>query len=292
MVERNDKIVIMGKIAIIILNYNSSADCRKCVGFLLRQQGVDLEIIIVDNRSRPDDRQAVEELCKEHGFTFIPAKENRGYNAGNNIGLRYAAKKGYKYALIANPDMEFPQADYVRCLAAVMEECPEVVVCGSDIISPEGRHQNPQREATYWEELFWFVTILRNHKNKRWFLGDYTQNDYCEKVSGCCLMTRLSFIKDIGFFDENVFLYCEESILSKQVRRTNAKMYYLSSACAVHCHIEKSKGNPSKRLQQGFRSRCYYLQQYSGYRNMQLWMLLRSKWIQRMLYKYSLCSNS
>lgn len=50
----------MSKIAIIILNYNSSADCRKCVGFLLRQQGVDLEIIIVDNCSRPDDRQAVE----------------------------------------------------------------------------------------------------------------------------------------------------------------------------------------------------------------------------------------
>lgn len=26
-----------------------------------------------------------------------------------NIGLRYAANKGYEYALIANPDMEFPQ---------------------------------------------------------------------------------------------------------------------------------------------------------------------------------------
>ena len=86
----------MSKIAIIILNYNSSADCRKCVGFLLRQQGVDLEIIIVANCSRPDDRQAVEVLCKEHGLTYIPAKENRGYNAGNNIGLRYATEKEYK----------------------------------------------------------------------------------------------------------------------------------------------------------------------------------------------------
>ena len=278
-------------IPVILLNYNSSADCRKCVGFLLRQQGVDLEIIIVDNCSRPDDRQAVEVLCKGHGLTYIPANENRGYNAGNNIGLRYAASKGYKYALIANPDMEFPQTDYVSCLATAMEERPEVVVCGSDIVSPEGRHQNPQREATYWEELLWFFTTWSNRKSNKWFLGNYAQSNYCEKVSGCCLMTRLSFINDIGFFDENVFLYCEESILSKQVRRANVKMYYLSSACAVHCHIEKSKGNPGKRLQLTFRSRCYYLQQYSGYKHIKLWMLLQSKQLQRIMYK-SLCSNS
>lgn len=279
------------KIPVILLNYNSSADCRKCVGFLCRQRGVDLEIIIVDNCSRPDDRQAVEVLCKESGLTYIPAKENRGYNAGNNIGLRYAASKGYKYALIANPDMEFPQTDYVRCLATAMEERPEVVVCGSDIVSPEGRHQNPQREATYWEELFWFLTTWSNRKSNKWYLGNYTQSNYCEKISGCCLMTRLSFINDIGFFDENVFLYCEESILSKQVRRANAKMYYLSSACAVHCHIEKSKGNPGKRLQLTFRSRDYYLRQYSGYKHIKLWILLQSKQLQRIMYK-SLCFNS
>lgn len=279
------------RVPVILLNYNSASDCRKCVSFLKRQQGVELEIIIVDNCSRPDDRQVVEALCNEHRITFIPAKENRGYNAGNNIGLRYAASKGYKYALIANPDMEFPQTDYVRCLAVAMENHPEVVVCGSDIISPEGRHQNPQREATYWEELFWFLTTWSNRKSNKWFLGNYTQSNYCEKVSGCCLMTRLSFINDIGFFDENVFLYCEESILSKQVRCANAKMYYLSNTCAVHCHIEKSKGNPSKRLQLAFRSRYYYLRRYSGYKHIKLWILLQSKQLQRIMYK-SLCFNS
>ena len=84
----------MSTISVIVLNYNSSADCCKCVADLQRQEGVELEIIIVDNCSRKEDALAVEKLATEQGCTFIAAKENRGYNAGNNIGLRYAANKG------------------------------------------------------------------------------------------------------------------------------------------------------------------------------------------------------
>ena len=82
------------KVPVILLNYNSSADCTKCVSDLKRQEGVELEIIIVDNCSQKEDASAVEQLAAEQGCTFIAAKENRGYNAGNNIGLRYAANKG------------------------------------------------------------------------------------------------------------------------------------------------------------------------------------------------------
>ena len=42
------------KVAVIVLNYNSSTDCRKCISDLKRQEGVELEIIIVDNCSRED----------------------------------------------------------------------------------------------------------------------------------------------------------------------------------------------------------------------------------------------
>ena len=59
------------KIATIILNYNSNADCRKCIGYLKQQQCVEQEIVVVDNCSRDDEREAVEVLCKEQGRTFI-----------------------------------------------------------------------------------------------------------------------------------------------------------------------------------------------------------------------------
>lgn len=278
-------------IAVIILNYNSRADCRKCIGFLKRQEGVEMEIVVVDNcSSREGEQEAIKQLCEEQSCTFIQANENRGYNAGNNIGLRYVAEKGYKYALIANPDMEFPQIDYLKRMVEAMEQDEDIAVCGSDIVTPEGRHQNPQRESTYQEELLWPITYLRYHRKGNWFLDDYSKPGYCEKISGCCLMVRMNFVKHINFFDESVFLYSEESILAKQVLLNKKKMYYLRDAYAIHRHIKSEKGNPANNLQELFSSREYYLSKYSGYNGFALKMLLISKSLQKLFYK-KVCFN-
>lgn len=252
------------KVAVIILNYNSSDDCRKCVSFLKRQEGVELELILVDNCSPDGDKVAV--LCREQNCTFIASTENRGYNAGNNVGLRYAAERGYKYALIANPDMEFPQTDYVAKLVATMEKDPEIVVCGSDIVGANGVHQNPLVRDGNWVTSFgWVKGIFRKKQIDSYeFIDNYKDSHYCAKVSGCCLMVRMDFIQEIGFFDEYPFLYCEEPILSRQVEMTGRRMYYLADVQAIHRHIPSTKGNPVKRFQHWERSRLYFVNHYSG----------------------------
>lgn len=252
------------KVAVIILNYNSSKDCRKCVSFLKRQEGVELELVLVDNCSPDGDK--VKALCQEEGCTFIPSKENRGYNAGNNIGLRYAANKGYKYALIANPDMEFPQTDYVRKLVETMETDSHIVVAGSDIIGPNGVHQNPMMRDGDWRSSFgWIKGILTKQKTGAYdFIDNYAENHYCWKVSGCCLMVHLDFMKKIGFFDEYPFLYCEEAILSRQVETAGKRMYYTKDIQAIHRHVASTKGDPIVRFRQWKRSRIYFINRYSG----------------------------
>lgn len=269
------------RIAVVVLNYNSSTDCKKCVGFLKRQKGVEQEIIVVDNCSREDDREAVERLCKEQGCTFIGNHENRGYSAGNNIGLRYAAEKGYEYALIANPDMEFPQEDYLKKLIEIMMYDQNIAVCASDIVNTNGAHQNPMREMTYWEELLWPLTAYKNRKNDIWFLGDFTRSSYCEKISGCCFMIRISFLQKIDFLDEGTFLYSEEPILAKQVYNERMRTYYYAEAQAVHRHIKSEKGNAKKRMLLLFKSRDYYLSKYSGYNPIQLLFLNISRCVQK-----------
>ncbi|MGM9732957.1 MAG: glycosyltransferase family 2 protein, partial [Prevotella sp.] len=264
------------KVAVIILNYNSSTDCRKCISDLKRQEGVALEIIIVDNCSREDDALAVKSLAKEQGCTFIAAKENRGYNAGNNIGLRHAAEQGYEYALIANPDMEFPERDYIMRLVNVMERKTEVAVCGSNIVTTEGHRQNPKKYTTYSEELLWPINGLFNLLFHKSFILDVA-NQYCEMLMGSCILVRMSFIEKIGYFDENVFLYCEEPILGKQVKKANMKMFYLDDVTAVHAHVASEKGSFVRRHDIYWKSRWYYLKNYSGYNQYQLSMMFLSK---------------
>lgn len=254
------------KVAVVILNYNSSDDCRKCVSFLKRQEGAELELIIVDNCSQDADK--VKELCMEHECTFIASKENRGYNAGNNIGLRYAAGKGYKYALIANPDMEFPRTDYVAKLIEVMEKDNDIVVAGSDIVTPEGIHQNPKyRGDIDWKESFNWIPELLFHKKQSGNTPGWVVNpevaQYCRCLNGCCFLISIPFISQIGFFDEGTFLYGEEPILGRQIELAGKKMFYTPMTFAIHNHKKSKEGNRSFCFKHWKHSQLLYINKYS-----------------------------
>lgn len=296
-------------VPVILLNYNSSSDCKKCISFLQKQEGVDLEIIIVDNASTLEDVKSLKELATlsiisssvkigDSSFQVSPLREglrgtlilsdkNRGYNAGNNIGLRYAADKGYKYAFIANPDMEFPDPLYIKKLLSAfnfpshygegsgvrLEDLEgasdsDVVVASSDIVTPSGIHQNPMLPDGLWQSSFgWVKGFFKKSKNqdKYDFIGDYQNSHYCHKVSGCALMVDLDFIKSLGYFDEFPFLYCEEAILAKQIEKEGKKMKYVAETVAIHRHIKSEKGDPGPRFRQWNRSRQYFIYKYAGY---------------------------
>lgn len=251
--------------AIIILNYNSSNDCHKCIKSLKKQIGIESEIIVVDNCSSHDDCQTLKKICSKEKCTFLAATSNKGYSAGNNIGLRYAANQGYKYALIANPDMEFPQRDYLLCLITQIEKDDQIAVIGSDIVHYEGFHQNPLYLDENWRKSFAWIKhlFLKSERDSYYFVDNFCESHYCHKLSGCALVIRMSFIKDIGFFDEYPFLYCEEDILAQQVLKAGMKMYYLANAKAIHQHIKSKKSDPIQHFRHLKRSQLYFYRYYA-----------------------------
>lgn len=260
------------KIAAIILNYNSAADTRKCIGFLQKQKlNEELHVIVVDN-SLPDYRLQITDYSQRSTFNvqrsteLIRVEENRGYSAGNNIGLRRATEIGAKYALVINPDMELTDVNYLARLVEVMERNEDVVVVATDIVTPEGIHQNPMLPDGDWRSAFgWVKEILSCKKpvDTYSFIDNYKESHECTKVSGCCLMLRMSFVEEIGYFDEYPFLYCEEAILARQVEMAGKKMYYLADTQAVHRHVKSEKGDPVKRFKHWQRSRIYFYRRYS-----------------------------
>ena len=270
------------KIAAIILNYNSEADTRKCLKFLCAQEfgvenlelriengggddsAVDLHVIVVDNNSNEELGIRNEELGVRSDIIY--AEENRGYSVGNNIGLRRATEIGAKYALVINPDMELTDENYIAKLVEVMERDEDVVVAATDIVTPEGIHQNPMLPDGDWHSAFGWVKDIFSRKkpvDTYSFIDNYKESHECAKVSGCCLMLRMSFVEEIGYFDEYPFLYCEEAILARQVEMTGKKMYYLADTQAVHRHVKSEKGDPVKRFKHWQRSRIYFYKRYS-----------------------------
>jgi GT2 family glycosyltransferase len=290
-------------VAVVILNYNSDADLKVSAEQIAAQQGVRLSIIVVDNASapagvarvkewlgrwRPDAMSGSEQEVTDRirsgvsfgagapAVFFVENSRNGGYSAGNNSGIRIARALGAEAVLIANPDIRVDDPHYVRDLAAHLLADPRNFVAASRIVGLDGVDQNPLREASFAEELAWPRYLLPF--SKRWTYVIPTADAPVEvpKVSGCCLMLRSDFLERIGNFDEHVFLYCEEPILSAQVRQLNGRILYVPSLRAVHAHVKSEKGSVARRMLQYIESRRYYLTNYSGYGALRRKLLLAS----------------
>lgn len=274
------------QVTAVILNYNSSADCQKCVSYLNKQTYPYLSIVIVDNAStKPEEAEVLNRLQQENNVQVIFSTQNRGFSAGNNMGLRAAVQNGADWVLIINPDVELREPDYIAKVMNQIKEWPKAVVVGTNILLPNGQKQNPLRELYFIEEFFWPIEWLKQ-KLKIWD-GHLTEDitGYCEKLCGCCFFISKGFLEQINYLDEHVFMYSEEPILAKQVALAGYRELYIREATAWHQHFSSKKGNAKKRMQILFDSRQYYLEHYSGYSNLALKLLLLSKKIQRQFWK-------
>lgn len=274
------------KVIAVILNYNSSDDARRCLGFLKKQTYDNLGIILVDNASTcRNERIRIRNICRGENILFVQNETNRGFSAGNNVGLRMAVELGAQWCLVINPDVELRNPEWLKSIIETVENYPKAAVIGTDVRMPDQTRQNPMRECTYMEDLLWPLDAMK-HKFGLWkgYLAE-DKTGYCDKLSGCSFLIRADFLQEIGFLDEHNFLYSEEPILAIQVRLKGYRELYIKEVTAFHQHFESKKGANGERMVMMVESRMYYLKKYSGYQGIGLKLLLFSKKLQRAFWK-------
>src|SRR5688572_16305853 len=116
-------------VSIIIVNYNTASLIPDCINSILQQQGVQCEIIVVDNASQDNSAEVLQSL----GNPIIPIlnKDNLGFGKANNQAARQA--KG-RYVFLLNPDASLQSPDGLRGLIAFMETNPNYGLVGPKII--------------------------------------------------------------------------------------------------------------------------------------------------------------
>lgn len=276
------------KIGAVVLTYNSADDLPGCLESLQAQIGIDLRIIVVDNASNPEARERQYAIFRDHfpdgerknsgeirakkpqvkSAIFIENDKNAGYSAGNNIGARLATALGCQAVLIINPDVRIKNPDYLKTLGENLLSNAEAVVAASRIKNLAGNDENPMVEPSFFQELSWPLEMLTAglglHFAKKKIKSD-SGNAAIEKVSGSCFMIRSEFLEKIGYLDEGVFLYCEESILYSQVKRSKSRMIYVPEIEALHAHDTSRKGDPVRRYVNWCESRRYFHKNHTTY---------------------------
>lgn len=270
-----------------MLTYNSASELPMCLNSILLQEYIDLRLIIVDNASQQEECLEMETLFNERvpdgevhltdetigeqisniPALFIRNKHNMGYSVGNNIGARLAVEMGCEAVLIINPDVRIQDPSYIVTLYDNMRAEPKCAVGASRILNLDGTDAHPIREVGFWEELLWIRQIGPSMFRPKSYVQSPKSNAPIdvEKLHGCCMMISTSFLKQISYLDEKVFLYCEEPILASRMRAVGGRLILFPQIIAIHAHISSTKGNASRRMQQFIRSRLYYLDRYSGY---------------------------
>ena len=270
----------------VILNYNSSEDCKKCVSFLQEQTYPNLTGIIVDNASSdPQEQTELEKLCSKTGIQLILSTENRGFSAGNNIGLREAVRNGADWMLVINPDVELRNPHYISYIMEQIPKWPLAAVIGTNTVLPSGEMQNPMREITAFEEIFWPLEIVKQKLGLWDGYRSKNETGYCEKLSGCCFFISKVFLLKNNYLDENIFMYCEEPILAKSVIRRGFKELYIKGVTANHEHYNHTKpGNRASKMKMFLKSRIYYIKKYSGYERSEKMIAVFSRKLQYRIY--------
>lgn len=276
------------KVTAVVLNYNSSTDCEKCISFLEKQDYQNKSIVIVDNASsNPNEKETLQKICKNKKNQLIFNSVNNGFSAGNNVGLRAAIQKGAEWMLIINPDVELRDPHYISFVMEQLSKWPDVAVIGTNTLLPNGEKQNPMRELTFFEEVMWPLETLKQKMGK-W--DGYRTEDisgYCEKVSGCCFFISKTFLEKNNYLDESVFMYCEEPILTKSVARLGYKQLYLKEVTAYHEHYTKQKmGSNKEKMQMFIKNRIYYIKEYSDYSEFEKKIAIFFRKLQMFIWKY------
>ncbi len=247
------------KNAIIILNYNDSDNTKKILKKIKNYKILDY-IIVVDNKSTDDSLKKLKNFENEK-IKIVPALENKGYAAGNNVGIKYVLENfKVENIIISNPDIIVEEETISQLLNHLKKK--ELAVIAPVVKEPSVISRG-WRLPTFFSELIANIPFFRRYEMS---LLAYKEKDYqkeltqVEVVKGCFFIIKKEALEAIDLFDEYTFLYYEEIIMGKKLKDKNLKTYIDNKSTVIHAlsqSVDKSvkKINKFKYLKE---SQYYY----------------------------------
>jgi GT2 family glycosyltransferase len=218
------------KVSVIIVNYKVKYYLAQCLHSVLKaMDGIDGEIIVVDNDSQDDSIDYARELYPQ--VTFIENKENLGFSCANNIAIRQS--KG-EYVLLLNPDTIVNEHLLADCIT-LLDTHPEIGATGVRMLNengtfaPESRRGVPTPFTAFCKMVGLTSLFPKSRLFGRYYmkyLDEYAATPI-DIISGACMFIRKSVLDECGLLDEDFFMYGEDIDLSYRMLKTGKQNYYL-----------------------------------------------------------------
>ncbi len=207
-------------VTVVVPSLHCDANLRQCVASLMRQSWDNLAVVIVDNSGEGRARRMLQDFPE---VRILENPRNLGFGAAVNRGFREFPSE---YLATLNDDAA-ASPDWIAHLASALENDPaagmaasKVVMAGTDRLDSAG--MNIARDGS---------SRQRGHGEPERFHGIP-----CEVLlpSGSAAMYRRAMLEQTGLFEEDFFLYCEDTDLGLRCRWAGWKCLYVPQARVAH----------------------------------------------------------
>ena len=211
----------MRKVSVIIVNWNGASLITQCLRSLVCQSYIPTEIILVDNGST--DGSVSHVRAEFPSMKVVALTENRGFATGNAAGLKVATGE---FIALLNNDAHAGEK-WLQNLIQPMLEDPRVGISAPKTLSIDGTKIDSAGGGLTT------AGVGFNHSHGQ-------NEDACSDPGlifggcGAAALYRRRMVDEIGFLDDDFFLYDEDTDLSFRAQLAGWKCAYVPSAVVYH----------------------------------------------------------
>lgn len=234
-------------LSIVIVNWNTRDMLRNCLSSIPPGNGLQTEVIVIDNASSDGSQAMVAEEFPQ--VRLIQNDANLGFATATNQGLRVGSGR---HLLLLNSDtlvLGNVLAESVR----YMDAHPGVGMMGCKVLNEDGTTQMTCSLFPSFLNLMLQTLGLSHLKRPRWLrryqMLDWARDDEreVEVISGCYLVARRTAVAQVGLLDESFFLYGEETDWCRRCAEAGWKLVFAPVGRIVHFGSGSSRNLNYKR---------------------------------------------
>ena len=204
--------------SVIIVTFNHRKYIENCLNSLLLYKS--LEIIVVDNKSTDGTPEYIEENFPQ--VKLIKSSKNAGFGAGINEGISQAKKE---YVMILNPDVKVKPNSIEKLLKPLKTHNNLITI--PKVLHYDGSTINTCGTIIHYTGLAFTRGLGEDPE-------DYDKIEYVNGLSGVCFAMKKEDYLDLGGFDEQIFLYMEDTLFSWVANSKGFKILFIPKAVIYH----------------------------------------------------------
>lgn len=213
-------------LTVVMLAFGPEQHLGEAVGSVLASEGIDLELVLVDNGCTST---AVTDLAPDDRLVVLTPGTNLGFTGGVNLGARHGSGD---FLALVNSDAVVERTT----LQALVKHAsvPEVGIAGATILLADRPDVvNSAGNPLHILGLSWAGDMGRP-------ASELPGVRDVASASGACMVLRSAVWDDLGGFPEEYFAYVEDMELSWRCHQRGLRVQVLSDARALH-HYEFSR---------------------------------------------------